>query len=177
MKKPFRETEAWKWIRTLLEFGLLVLIVLLLIYAYSWAVDQVHAEEKTVWVICQKDNVVQVRDGPGKKYTATGELEPCRAMKTDGKKRNGFTHLIDMANESGTGWVKSVYLADEEPEVVNRTATVISKGRLAARRSIGGERVRWLKPGKTVTVYYRTSEWCVTDKGYVMRKYLEVDGE
>jgi hypothetical protein len=70
-----------------------------------------------------------------------------------------------------------VYLVDEEPEYIGRTATVISKGRLSARRCIGGERVRWLKPGQIVTVWYMTSEWCVTDRGYVMTKYLEIDGD
>ena len=177
MKKRFRDTEVWKWIRTLLEFGLLVLIILAVMAVYSWVVESIHAEEGTRWVICQPDDVVMIREGPKKSRTATGELEPCEAVRTDGKTRNGFTHLIDMANESGDGWARSIYLVDEEPEVINRTARVVCKGRLAARRCIGGERVRWLKSGQEVMVYYRTSEWCVTEYGYVMTMYLRVDGE
>lgn len=177
MKKPFRDTEWWKLIRTVLQMIGIAALMWLMIEAARWAVTEVHAEDRTMWAICQPDDVLIVRDGPKKGFAATGELKPGTAVTTDGKKRNGYLHLVDMANESGTGWVRSIYLVDEEPETVNRTATVISKGRLAARRCIGGERVRWLKPGQTVTVYYRTSEWCVTDKGYVVTRYLRVDGE
>ena len=74
--------------------------------------------------------------------------------------------------------MRSVYLADEEPTRVDCTGIVISTGRLAARRSVGGERKNWLKPGSTVKVSWVTSEWCVTNKGYVMLEYIELtDGE
>jgi hypothetical protein len=46
--------------------------------------------------------------------------------------------------------------------------------RIAARKSAGGDIRCWLKSGDEVFVYYRTDEWCVTDRGFIMTKYLEV---
>jgi len=179
MKKPFRETEGWKWIRTLLEMAAFVLVFLLLLWLFGWFASEVHAEKEpqTMWVICQPDDVVLVRTGPSIRSGSISELKPGTMVHTDGKQRNGFLHIVEMNSESGEGWVKHKYLVDEEPERVDCKATVVSKGRLAARRSIRGARVRWLKPGQTVTVSWITSEWCVTDKGYVMRQYLKLDGE
>lgn len=175
MKKPFRDTELWKWIRTLIEFLVLILLVLAVINACSWMTEQAHAETEPEarWVFCA--DVLLVREGPKKSWAATGELEPGTMVWTDGKVRNGYIHLVNLANESGDGWVKKVYLIDEEPYRMDREGTVISKGRLSARRTIGGERRAWLKPRSTVTVYWMTDEWCVTNKGYVMTKYLEFD--
>ena len=177
MKKRFRETEGWKWVRTLAEFALLALIILALITACEWAFSQVRAEKatETRWVFCR--DTLLVREGTKKTFPATGELEPGTMVFTDGKVRNGYIHLIGLANESGDGWARKIYIVDEEPEVLNCRAEVISKGRLAARKSIGGELKKWLKPGSNLTAYIATSEWCITDSGYVMMKYIEIYGE
>ena len=175
MKKRFRDTEAWKYIRTVLEMIALVFGIWLLVQCFEWLGGQVKAE--TMWVVCSPDDVLLVRESPKKTSAAVSELVPGTEVETSGKVRNGYTKLTGLASESENGWVRSIYLVDEEPEYIGRAATVISKGRLAARRCIGGERVRWLKPGSTVTVWFRTSEWSVTDKGYVQSRYLRVDGE
>ena len=175
MKKRFRDTEAWKYIRTVLEMIALVFGIWLLVQCFEWLGGQVKAE--TMWVVCSPDDVLLVRSEPKKSGTAISELVPGTEVETSGKVRNGYAKLTDMSSETGVGWVRNVYLVDEEPEYIGRTATVISKGRLSARRCIGGERVRWLKPGQSVTVWYMTSEWCVTDRGYVMTKYLQIDGD
>jgi len=175
MKKRFRDTEVWKILRTVLEMIALILAIWLMIQCVDWLGGQVKAEK--MWVICSPDDVLLVRESPKKTAQATSELTPGTAVETSGKVRNGYTKLTDMASESEVGWVRSVYLVDEAPEYIGRTATVVSKGRLAARRCIGGERIRWLKPGSTVTVWFRTSEWSVTDRGYVQSRFLQVDGE
>lgn len=173
--KRFRETLAWKMIRTVLEILAIAFAVFMLCTLFAGL--SALAETETKWVICHPDDVVIVREQAKKKSFAISELPPGTEVITDGKVKNGYIRIVNMASESGSGWMRTVYLVDEEPEAVNRTATVISKGRLAARRCIGGERVRWLKPGQTLTVWFRTSEWCVTDKGYVQTKYLRVDGD
>ena len=174
-RKRFRDTEAWKYIRTVLELIALIFGIWLLIQCLDWMGAQVKAE--TMWVICEPDDVLLIRSEPKKASPAISELVPGTEVETSGKVRNGYAKLTDLSSESGVGWVRSIYLVDEEPEYVNRIARVISKGRLAARRCIGGERIRWLKPGQTVTVWYMTSEWCVTDLGYVQTRYLELEDE
>ena len=171
MKKRFRDTGVWKVIRTVLELAAMTLMVLALIQACEFVMNQAHAETEPMWVFC--DDVLLVREGPKKSCTATGELEAGTMVWTDGTVRNGYCHLINLANETGDGWVKRSYLTGEEPMRIDREATVASKGRLAARRSAGGERKAWLKPGSTLNVYWITAEWAVTNKGYVMLKYLE----
>lgn len=177
MKKPFRDTEGWKWLRTLLQLIGIALFLIAASAALRWLTSDALAESmpEERWVFCE--DVLLVREGPGKKATATGELEPGTMVYTDRKTRNGYTHLVGLANESGDGWVRSVYLSREKTEKVGREATVISKGRLAARQYVGGKRKAWLKPGSRLKVYLRTAEWCVTDRGYVMTKYLKTDGE
>ena len=174
MKKRFRDTEVWKWIRTLLQFAGFILFILAVIALFQWlgvAEANAETEPEAMWVIC--DDVLLVREGPKKTYVAVGELEPGTMVWTDGKTRNGFTHLVNLASETGDGWVGSKYLIDEEPYWIDREATVISRGRLAARKTMGGTVRTWLQPLSTITVYWLTSEWAVTEKGYVMVKYLE----
>ena len=173
MKKRFRDTEVWKLLRVLLELTAIILTILALIHACEWFISEAHAEKEPEarWVFC--NDILLVREGPKKTYMATGELDPGTMVWTDGKIRNGYCHLVNLANESGDGWVKNVYLTDEEPLQIDREARVISKGRLAARRTVNGELRKWLKPDSTVTVYWITDEWAVTSQGYVMLKYLE----
>ena len=171
MKKRFRDTIAWKLIRTILQ--LIALIALMLLFIWIGSEVRAEKEPEARWVFC--NDVLLVREGPKKTHTATGELEPGTQVWTDGKVRNGYCHLVNLANESGDGWVRSIYLTDKEPQKIDCEATVISKGRLAARRTVNGERTSWLKPLSTVTVYWATDEWAVTNKGYVMTKYLEFD--
>jgi len=171
MKKRFRDTIGWKLLRTFLE--LIAIIVVILVFMWIGSVVRAEREPEARWVFC--NDALLVREGPKKTFTATGELEPGTQVWTDGKVCNGYCHLVNLANESGDGWVRNIYLTDEEPEKVSAEATVISKGRLAARRTVNGERKAWLKPLSTITVYWITSEWAVTNKGYVMSKYLEFD--
>ena len=65
----------------------------------------------------------------------------------------------------------------DEPEKVGQTATIVSYGRLAARKYVNGKRTRWLKSGAKLKVWYWTEEWALTNCGYVQSKYLELDGE
>ena len=86
-------------------------------------------------------------------------------------------HCVGLTTEAGEGWVHKGYLVDEEPVYLNQNATIISRGRLAARKYVNGKRTRWLKPLATVKIYYWTSEWAVTNCGYIKSKYLELEGE
>ena len=150
-----------------------ILIVLLIIIG---AVKAAAEEEYTdAYIFCMPESSVSVRERPKKTSFAGGELLAGDIVHLDGKKKNGYYHCVNMANESGDGWVSCKYIVFEEPVYINREAVVISKGRLAARNQINGKVKRWLQPQSIVTIYYMTEEWCVTDKGYIKTIYLEID--
>ena len=81
---------------------------------------------------------------------------------------------MDVANETGEGWIHGGYVVWQEPRTVNAEMIVTGGRRVACRNSIGGKLVRWAQRGATVTVYLTDGEWAVTDKGYVMLEYLGV---
>ena len=151
---------------------IIVILLITILFAMACALTWTRALSEDAYIICHPDSEVVVRENPRKTAHASGELKVGDKIHLDGKKRNGYYHCVDMANETGDGWVSSQYIVFDEPYYINRQATVISKGRLAARSSIKGKVKRWLKPQSLLTVYYITEEWCVTDKGYVKTKYL-----
>ena len=175
VKKRFRDTEAWKWIITLLEILLIAAIVCGAIYIYtSFGFGEAKADEIR-YVMCM--DYVNVRFSPNKKQEPIGRLETGDAVTTDGKKRNGYVHCVNLDFEYSEGWVFGGYLVEDPPENIGQTATIVSKGRLAARKYVNGKRTRWMKPMASVKVYCWSDEWSLTNCGYVQSKYLELDGE
>ena len=137
-----------------------------------------HEEEYEIrYAICTKGDRVNVRPFPNTKNEPIGWLEPGDIVYLDGKKQNGFIHCVGLNTESGDGWIHKGYLVEDPPELMNRTGVITANSKVQARKNIGGKRTRWLKPGGIVKVSYWTDEWCVTDCGYVMSKYIELDGE
>lgn len=181
--KSFFDTDAWKWIRTLLEVLLIAAIItgfILLVSAVTnvgvaeeW--DEHEEEFELAWVICMKNDVVNVRQGASRSSCEIGRLESGTMVYLDGKKKHGYVHAVGLNTEYGEGWIHSGYLVDEEPEYVNCTAVIISKGRLAARKYVDGKRTRWLKPGAELKVYYWTDSWSLTNCGYVKSEFLELE--
>lgn len=180
MKKLFTDTRAWRYIKTLLEILLIAAVVFGLVHLYmSFGFSEASADEYddiTVgYVICV--DYVNVRQFPNKNGEPIGMYEAGTKVYLDGKKRNGYLHIIDTGLELCEGWIKKGYIVYDEPINVNQSAVIVSKGRLAARNCVNGRRTRWLKPLASVKVYYWSDEWCVTNCGYVQTKYLELEGE
>lgn len=129
-----------------------------------------------MYVMCQPNDYIHVRSGPKRKSREEGYLLPGYDVWVCEKIRNGYVYSPYMNNESGEGWIFAGYLVDEEPQFMEGALYyIVSIGRVAARKYIGGKRRCWLYNGDTVKVWYMTSEWCVTNKGFVMTKYLEAD--
>jgi hypothetical protein len=183
-KKRFLDTELWKYIRTVLELLLIAAMIWAAVAFYNW-IGSAHADEldeneselEIAYVICTKGDHVNIRPFPGKKHEPSGWLDPGDMVYLDGKEKDGYCHAVGLSNEEGKGWIHKGYLVFYPPEFVDRDATVVSNGRLAARKYVNGKRTRWLKPGSSVHVWYMSEEWCVTNRGYVQAKYLELDGE
>lgn len=182
--KDFGNSKAWRLIKTAIEIIVIVAVVWGFItlwnslgFASAEAWDEHEQEYEIAWVICMKNDHVNIRRFPNTKHEPEGQLYPGDMVYMDGRKKNGFVHCVGLNNEAGDGWVFAGYLIPDPPEYLNRTAVITSKGRLASRKYVNGKRTRWLKPMATVRVYYWSDSWALTDCGYVQTKYLELDGE
>ena len=148
-----------------------VLMLVVLLFGIAVADD-------TYYVLCDPESFVYIREFPKKNSREWGFLYYGDSVEVDGKKRNGYWHVDGVNTETGDGWVKGLFLDDNEPILMSaHEYIVVSCGRLAARNGVNGKRHGWLKPGTKVKVYGMSEEWAVTNKGYVKAEYLEVCGE
>lgn len=153
-------------------------LLALLVLLGAWlGIASAEPEYDQVWVICQPDSHVIIRSSPRKKGMQLAIGEPGDFYRTDGKTRFGYLHVYG-SFEAGEGWICKRYLTYEEPEIYKdgKICTVNVK-KVNCRRCIGGKRKGWLKQGAEVNVLVETSEWCVTNYGYIQTKYLEAVDE
>ena len=162
---------------TVAEIAAIALILWAMVYvSENIVISTAHGDEfyEIRYVICK--DYVNARSSPNKKQEPIGRLETGDIVHTDGVKKNGYLHCVDLDFEDCEGWVFAGYLTEYKPETLWQNATVVSKGRLAARNYIKGKRTKWLKPGASVKVYYWSDDWSLTNYGYVQTQYLELDG-
>jgi uncharacterized protein YgiM (DUF1202 family) len=169
--RRFFQTTAGKIIIALAELAVLVALVSGVILL----LEGVGLAEDVQYVICM--DRVNVRMGASSRSDEVGWLEPGDVVYLDGRKKGGFVHCEIPSIEAGEGWVHRGYLVDEPPEKMNRTGVITGKSKVQARKNVDGKRTRWLKPGGEVRVYWWTSEWCLTNCGYVKSAFIELDGE
>ena len=125
--------------------------------------------------MCRPKSFVNVREFPKKKAKEVGRLECGDEVLTLNEKRGKFVKIYGPTFECGTCWVHRGYLTEEKPEIFEdgKTFVIRAKGRVAVRRYIRGARRVWIRPGKTVKVYAMTSEWVLTNRGYIQREFVE----
>lgn len=154
----------------------MVVVLIVMVFLPLMHGAMAEKEPEIRWVMCNPESYVVIREKPKKSGTECGYLLYGDDVKIDGKQRNGYWHVVDCSTEFGEGWVKGLYLVAEPPEAPDEEIyVVVSRGRLAARNGVNGERRRWLKPGTEVIVYGKTSEWAVTNLGYVKIEYLDLE--
>ena len=150
---------------------LAILVMLVLMVGMS------YAETETYWVLCNPTSFVNIRETPRNGNNKSGFLLYGDKVECDGKKRNGYWHIVNVSNEMGDGWVKGLYLVDEQPgEPIDDAYVVVANGRVASRNGVNGKRTKWLKPDTVLNVYGVAGDWAVTDIGYVKVSFLEVVG-
>ena len=140
----------------------LIILLCLLIVCVSALAD-------TVYVLCQPKSFVYVRMFPKKGAQVAGFAELGDALETDGEKRNGFLHV---GGFEGEAWINAGFVTEYPVTVVTLKTEILSKGRVACRRSINGTRRKWLSDGQKVTVYAFADDWSITDKGFIKTAYL-----
>ena len=161
--------------KTVAEIVVLAVLIFLAVFLYrSVGFAEATGDVTEAYVLCS--DFVYVRPHPNRKGEPVGRFDAGDTVYLDGKKKNGFMHCVDTHMESD-GWVFAGFIVYDKPIHVNQRAVIVSKGRLAARKYIKGKRTRWLKPLASLTVYYWSDEWCVTNCGYVQTRFLELEGE
>lgn len=164
-----RKDLAWL-IAGVMAIGLFLGVVISCVMVISTA--EAEETQMSCWVMCQPEDHVNIRKGPGKNREIVGWSVSGMRFETDGKEKAGWIHLIGVG-EYGEGWICKGYVVFREPEEIDREMTIRSKGRVACRRSINGKRRCWIRNGERVTVYRMTGEWAVTSQGFIQSRYLE----
>jgi hypothetical protein len=127
------------------------------------------------WVLCQPDSYVNVRAKPKKTSEEVGYFECGAKILTDGKVKNGYLHIFGFMFEVSEGWIHKGYIVYDEPYFpIFENTTIESNGRVAARRTVNGEKRCWLKNGQAIKVYMVSDEWSVTNKGFVKTKFIDL---
>ena len=154
---------------------LAALLALVVLAGIIWMTATGRADTATAWVLCQPGDYVNIREKATKKSAAVGRLDPGDPIEVTGETRNGFAEIADMTLETAGGaWVYAGYIVLDEPVKYMDEMEVIGTARVAARKSCSGDIRCWLEPGTVVTVFWKSEEWCVTNRGFIMTKYLEV---
>ena len=131
------------------------------------------AEAEDLYVLCSTK--VNIRSRPNKTAPVVAWIECGQTVHPDGKKKNGFIHVVDLPAETTEGWIYAGFLVDDQP-VIRTYRAEVWEGDVIARASVNGKRVTKLREGRIVTVYARNHTWAVTNKGYIMCDWLkEVD--
>lgn len=125
------------------------------------------------WVLCHPESHVCLRANPRKSSPDFGSAVCGTHLMTDSSEKNGYLHVVDLASERESGWISLRYVVFDEPSEVNAVFRIRSDGRVACRRYIGGKIIRWLNDGDSVTVYWMSDSWAVTDNGYIRSEFLE----
>ena len=151
---------------------LLVLTVIALICILS-VYDNAFGD--TFYVLCKPDGEVNVRERAKLKSPIVGCVFFADRIETDGKEENGFVHVVNLHAETDSGWIYKGLLSEYQPIKATGKAQVFGAERVAARKYAGGKLKKWLYEGQNVELYAISEDWCVTEYGYVMTKFLTVN--
>ena len=156
-----------------------VVAVLMIIVTIVLGINFCKGEDELVkvWVMCKPGSQVNVRRTPDKRAMEVGYLDSGDWFLTDGSSADGWIRCYGIG-EYGEGWVYCGYVVTEEPEAVFEQYVCCAPKRVAIRRWMNGPKVdgsAWLTNGSDVDVFYMADEWACTNRGYILREWLEVD--
>jgi hypothetical protein len=129
------------------------------------------AAADSVFVLCQPNSFVYVREFPKQGAEVAGRVELGGELETDGRRKNGYVHVLDF---EGGAWINAGFVTTSPVEIRTIETEVNSTGRVACRRSIKGTRRKWLSNGQKVVIYAFDGDWAVTNQGFIRMRYLGV---
>ena len=166
--------EFIKWLKVIAEIAVIAAVIYAIICFFG-SLGVAEEQYTRAWIVCQPNDYVNARNRPSSRSECVGWFDPGEEILLDGEKQNGFLHCVGRFETCGA-WVFSGYVVYEEPVKTDIHAYVISNRKLQARKYINGKRRCWLKTGDEIKIHWYTNEWCVTNKGFVMTRYLEMEG-
>lgn len=173
-----RKNEIIRW--AIFITGVLLVCVLVYIFLFALEAPALAEEEEEmdkVYVMCNINSYVTIRSTPRKKHNEIQIAHAGDDFYTDWKKKNGYLHIYGSFDE-GEGWIKQEYVTIWEPYVYPEGETfIVTVKKVNCRKWMNGPRRGTLKKGAEVLVYLEGEEWCVTNKGYIQTKYLEMKKE
>ena len=131
------------------------------------------SETDNGFIMCQPDSYVNIRISPKNGAEIIGRYELGFKVETDGKKKNGFLHLVNLGLEATEGWVHAGFVSRDALVVRTVGARIKSNGRVACRKSINGNRRKWLANGDLVTVYAYSDSWAITNHGFIKTEFID----
>ena len=154
-------------------------VLLIIVIAIGFLIGTVcRSEEQLIkcWILCKPGSQVNVRRTPDKRGMEVGFLEVGDWFLTDGTSSNGYIRCYEIG-EYGEGWIYCGYVSTEEPVPVFETYVCAAKNRVACRKWMNGPQTSlpWLMNGSDVQVFWMTSEWACTSRGYIRSEWLEAD--
>lgn len=153
---------------------LAICISVMVFIFYVCSVISKAEEYIDAWILCHTDSCVLLREKPNKKSNEFSELECCDHIYTDNVVKNGYLHCVNIATESGDGWVSRAYVVYNEPYIPKfNERQIITSTRVAARRTMDGKIKKWLYNGENIKVYAISNDWCVTNYGYVKTEFID----
>lgn len=137
------------------------------------------ASAETWYAFCAPDSQLNLREGAGSGsayagYLLCGDAFEAGVSRKDNRGRVWFASAEPMV-ESGIVYVCADYLSSSPVTVEERTATIMASGRVAVRETPGGKRLRWARPGDTVTAVAYSDSWALTAHGYIRTDCLQWD--
>ena len=175
--RKFLDSICGKLVVGFIEFLILLGLVIGVLMMLG-DIGLAEGETGNVWVLCDPDSFVCIREEPRKSSFAVGGATCGTRLETDGKTKGNYIHVVNVPAEADRGWVSTQFVVYDEPYPMDRTATVVSNGKLAVRKGIGGKIKKWLQPIEdSVRIRWWSNEWCLTTIGYVQTEFLELDGE
>ena len=155
-----------------MKYAIAAILIIALLMAYLAGSDA----EVECFIICNPKSHVWVRRSPKKGAEEIGFLDCGDRFLTDGKRKNGFVHVVGIT-EYGEGWIHKGYVVYDKPEIVNCRGTVAATGRVKLQRYIGGKRIGYINVCEDVKVFAISEDWAVTNRGFIKLKYLELWNE
>ena len=145
---------------------IIAILLLLVLLAGSALADQMYILSK---------GEVNVRKSPSTRSEVVGRFWCGYQVETDGQEKHGFAHVVGLSIENGEGWIYKGLLIEEPPMIIEGKCQICSECRVAARKYVNGSKIKWLKPGREVTIYAVGQTWAITNQGYVKTEFLSIN--
>lgn len=153
------------------------LIIGIITFALMTVLILTHSEAETMQMygICESGSI-NVRVKPNVHSDVCGKIEFGWEIDISESRKVGKTtwYKVDGFGEYGVGWINGNYLSESEPtKPEEQYGRINANGRVAIYNIIG-KRKGWAKPKTVFRILIYSEERCLTEKGWIKTKYLDI---